>query len=159
MHKVNYMHKVSKKIVEYMEANSLNTLFVGKNAGLKDSINLGRINNQNFVSIPYNMLIQMLEYKCKLKGITFIVVNEAYTSKCSFMDNEKICKHKVYAGSRIRRGLFVTKNGLRLNADINGALNIMVLGCNKINVKRDALVIEPANMRFVVNPIRLTLSQ
>ena len=101
----------------------------------------------------------MLEYKCKLKGITFIVVNEAYTSKCSFMDNEKICKHKVYAGSRIRRGLFVTKNGLRLNADINGALNIMVLGCNKINVKRDALVIEPANMGFVVNPIRLTLSQ
>ena len=105
------------------------------------------------------MLIQMLEYKCKLKGITFITVNEAYTSKCSFIDNEKICKHKVYAGSRIRRGLFVTKNGLRLNADINGALNIMVLGCNKINVKRDALVIEPANMRFVVNPIRLTLSQ
>ena len=66
---------------------------------------------------------------------------------------------KYNVGSRIRRGLFVTKNGLRLNADINGALNIMVLGCNKINVKRDALVIEPANMRFVVNPIRLTLSQ
>ena len=142
-----------------METNSLNTLFVGKNVGWKDSINLGRTNNQKFVSIPYNMLIQMLEYKCKLKGITFIIVNEAYTSKCSFMDNEKICKHKIYAGSRIRRGLFVTKNGLILNADINGALNIMVLGCTKINVKRDALVIEPANMRFVVNPIRLTLSQ
>ena len=59
----DYMHKVSRKIVEYMEANSLNTLFVGKNVGWKDSINLGRTNNQNFVSIPYNMLIQMLEYK------------------------------------------------------------------------------------------------
>ena len=59
MHKVNYMHKVSRKIVDYMEANSLNTLFVGKNAGWKDSINLRKTNNQNFVSIPYNMLIQM----------------------------------------------------------------------------------------------------
>ena len=48
----DYMHKVSRKIVEYMEANSLNTLFVGKNVGWKDSINLGRANNQNFVSIP-----------------------------------------------------------------------------------------------------------
>ena len=142
-----------------MESNNINTLIVGKNVGWKDSIKLGHVVNQNFVSISYNMLIQMLEYKCKLKGITFIIVNEAYTSKCSFMGNEKICKHKVYAGSRIRRGLFVTKNGLRLNADINGALNIMVLGCTKINVKRDALVIEPANMRFVVNLIRLTLSQ
>lgn len=155
----DFMHKLSHAIVCYMESNNINTLIVGKNVGWKDSIRLGHVVNQNFVSIPYNMLIQMLEYKCKLKGITFIVVNEAYTSKCSFMDNEKICKHKVYAGSRIRRGLFVTKNGLKLNADINGALNIMVLGCTKINVKRDALVIEPANMMFAVNPIRLTLSQ
>ena len=93
MHKVNYMHNVSRKIVEYMEANSLNTLFVCKNVGWKDSINLGRTNNQNFVSITYNMLIQMLEYKCKLADINFILVNEAYTSKCSFLDREKISKH------------------------------------------------------------------
>ena len=72
-----------------MESNNINTLIVGKNVGWKDSIKLGHVVNQNFVSISYNMLIQMLEYKCKLKGITFIVVNEAYTSKCSFIDNEK----------------------------------------------------------------------
>ena len=153
------MHKSSDFIIKHCVEHKIANIVIGKNKEWKQEMNLGKKTNQNFVSIPYNMLIQMLEYKCKLKGITFIVVNEAYTSKCSFMDNEKICKHKVYAGSRIRRGLFVTKNGLRLNADINGALNIMVLGCNKINVKRDALVIEPANMRFVVNPIRLTLSQ
>ena len=78
------MHKLSIAIVQYMEANNLNTLIVGKNDGWKTNIEIGKVNNQNFVSIPYNMLIYMLEYKCKLHGIKMIKVNEAYTSKCSF---------------------------------------------------------------------------
>ena len=93
------MHKISCSIVEYMETNNLNTLFVGKNNGWKDSINISKTNNQNFVSVPYNMLIQMLDYKCKLAGINMVIVNEAYTSKCSFIDNEKICKHEIYKGN------------------------------------------------------------
>ena len=151
----DYMHKVSRKIVDYMEANSLNTLFVGKNVGWKDSINLGKTNNQNFVSIPYNMLIQMLEYKCKLAGINIVIINEAYTSKCSFLDSEKICKHDNYAGRRVKRGLFISSNGIKINADINGSLNIMVVGLKQLNVKRDVLVLEPANLRFVLNPVRV----
>ena len=151
----DYMHKVSRKIVDYMEANSLNTLFVGKNVGWKDSINLGKTNNQNFVSIPYNMLIQMLEYKCKLAGINIVIINEAYTSKCSFLDSEKICKHDNYAGIRVKRGLFISSNGIKINADINGSLNIMVVGLKQLNVKRDVLVLEPANLRFVLNPVRV----
>ena len=115
----DYMHKVSRKIVEYMAANSLNTLFVGKNVGWKDSINLGRTNNQNFVSIPYNMLVQMLEYKCKLAGINFVILNEAYTSKCSFLDREKISKHDIYACRRVKRGLFISSSGIMINADVN----------------------------------------
>ena len=151
----DYMHKVSRKIVDYMEANSLNTLFVGKNVGWKDSINLGKTNNQNFVSIPYNMLIQMLEYKCKLAGINIVIINEAYTSKCSFLDSEKICKHDNYAGRRVKRGLFISSSGIIINADINGSLNIMVVGLKQLNVKRDVLVLEPANLRFVLNPVRV----
>ena len=151
----DYMHKVSRKIVDYMEANSLNTLFVGKNAGWKDSINLGKTNNQNFVSIPYNMLIQMLEYKCKLAGINIVIINEAYTSKCSFLDSEKICKHDRYVGRRVKRGLFISSSGILINADINGSLNIMVVGLKQLNVKRDVLVLEPANLRFVLNPVRV----
>ena len=151
----DYMHKVSRKIVDYMEANSLNTLFVGKNVGWKDSINLGKTNNQNFVSIPYNMLIQMLEYKCKLAGINIVIVNEAYTSKCSFLDEETIQKHDTYKGKRIKRGLFVSSKGIKINADINGSLNIMVVGLKQLNVKRDVLVLEPANLRFVLNPVRV----
>ena len=151
----DYMHKVSRKIVDYIEANSLNTLFVGKNAGWKDSINLGKTNNQNFVSIPYNMLIQMLEYKCKLAGINVVIVNEAYTSKCSFLDRENISKHDSYAGRRVRRGLFISNRGILINADINGSLNIMVVGLKQLNVKRDVLILEPANLRFVLNPVRV----
>ena len=153
----DYMHKVSRKIVEYMEANSLNTLFAGKNVGWKDSINLGRTNNQNFVSIPYNMLIQMLEYKCKLVGINVVIVNEAYTSKCSFLDREKIIKHNSYAGRRIKRGLFISSSGIMINADVNGSLNIMRLGLEKQNVKLDVLeeILRPENKRFVFNPVRI----
>ena len=153
----DYMHKVSRKIVDYMEANSLNTLFVGKNVGWKDSINLGKTNNQNFVSIPYNMLIQMLEYKCKLAGINIVIVNESYTSKCSFLDGEKIQKHDIYKGKRVKRGLFISSKGIKINADINGSLNIMVVGLKQLNVKRDVLVLEPANLRFVLNPVRVCI--
>ena len=153
----DYMHKVSRKIVDYMEANSLNTLFVGKNVGWKDSINLGKTNNQNFVSIPYNMLIQMLEYKCKLACINVVIVNEAYTSKCSFLDKEKIAKHDSYAGRRIKRGLFISRSGIMINADINGSLNIMRIGLEKQNVKLDVLeeILRPENKRFVFNPVRI----
>ena len=151
------MHKVSRKIVEYMEANSLNTLFVGKNGGWKDRVNLGKINNQNFVSIPYNMLVQMLEYKCKLAGINVVIVNEAYTSICSSLDRERIGKHDNYAGKRIKRGLFISSSGILINADVNGSLNIMRLGLKKQIVKLDVIgeILRPENKRFVLNPVRL----
>ena len=153
----DYLHKLSCTIIKYMEANSLNTLFVGKNAGWKDSIDIGKVNNQNFVSIPYNMLIQMLEYKCKLHGIRFVVVNEAYTSKCSFLDNEKICKHDIYKGNRKERGLFITNKGIKINADVNASYNIMRLGLDKINVKLDVLEIRPENKRFMLNPVSISI--
>lgn len=155
----DYLHKLSCAIVKYMEANSLNTLFVGKNAGWKDSIDMGKVNNQNFVSIPYNMLISMLEYKCKLHGIRFVVVNEAYTSKCSFLDNEKICKHDIYKGNRKERGLFISNKGIKINADVNASYNIMRLGLDKINVKLDVLEIRPENKRFMLNPVSISIIQ
>ena len=153
----DYMHKLSSAIIQYMEANTLNTLIVGKNDGWKTNICIGRVNNQNFVSIPFNMLISMLEYKCKLAGINIILVNEAYTSKCSFLDEETIQKHDTYKGKRIKRGLFISSKGININADINGSLNIMVVGLKQLNVKRDVLVLEPANLRFVLNPVRVCM--
>ena len=153
----DYMHKLSSAIIQYMEANTLNTLIVGKNDGWKTNICMGRVNNQNFVLIPFNMLVYMLEYKCKLAGINIILVNEAYTSKCSFLDEETIHKHDTYKGKRVKRGLFISSKGIKINADINGSLNIMVVGLKQLNVKRDVLVLEPANLRFVLNPVRVCI--
>ena len=151
----DYMHKISHVIVSYMETNNLNTLFVGKNTGWKEGISIGKTNNQNFVSIPFNLLINMLNYKCKLIGIRMVVINEAYTSKCSFLDNEKICKHNIYQGKRIKRGLFLSHNGQKLNADINGSFNIMRLGIQKCNC--DVQNIVPTDKRFVYNPVRIKI--
>ena len=153
----DYMHKLSSAIIQYMEANTLNTLIVGKNDGWKTNIDMGRVNNQNFVLIPFNMLISMLEYKCKLAGINVVIVNEAYTSKCSFLDGEMIQKHNTYKGKRVKRGLFISSKGIKINADINGSLNIMVVGLKQLNVKRDVLILEPANLRFVLNPVRVCI--
>ena len=152
----DYMHKVSHLIVAYMETNNLNTLFVGKNSGWKEGINIGKTNNQNFVTIPYNLLIGMLDYKCKLSGIKMIILNEAYTSKCSFIDNEKICQHKTYYGKRTKRGLFESKYGHKLNADVNGSFNIMRLGIQKCNC--DVLNVVPADKRYVYNPVRIKIN-
>ena len=148
----DYMHKVSKSIIEYLESNNLNTLFVGKNTDWKDGVDLGRKNNQNFVSIPHNMLISMLSYKCKKAGIYMTTVNEAYTSICSFLDNETVAKHSKYKGEREKRGLFISNKKKKINADINGSYNIMRLGIIKRNC--DVSTVIPTDMRFVYNPVR-----
>jgi transposase len=67
----------------------------------------------------------MLQYKAKLEGINVILQEESYTSKCSFLDNEDIRNHVEYKGKRVKRGLFRTKLNRLINADLNGALNIL----------------------------------
>ena len=156
----DYLHKVTSKIVDYMETNSIHILFIGKNVGWKEGINLGVKMNQTFVSIHYNKLIEMLQYKCKLKGFKVVLINEAYTSKCSFLDNEPICKHETYKGKRIKRGLFQTQNGILINADINGSYNIMRLGIKKLNVKLDVLneiTSKPEYKRYVLCPVVVSI--
>ena len=124
--KVNdYLHKSSRLIVNYLVSNNISTLVIGKNKEWKQNANIGKRNNQNFIQIPHTRFIEMLTYKCKLEGITVIVKEESYTSKCSFMDNEPIKKHKVYLGKRVKRGLFQTKEKRLINADVNGSLNIL----------------------------------
>ena len=124
--KVNdYLHKTSRKIVNYLVSNNINTLFISKNKEWKQNINMGKRNNQNFVNIPFYKLIQMLLYKCALEGITVKEIEESYTSKCSFLDDEEINKPEEYKGKRIKRGLFKTAGGNTINADVNGGLNIL----------------------------------
>ena len=124
----DYLHKTSRRIVELMEQNNIGTCFIGHNKDWKQEINIGSKNNQNFVSIPYSLLINMLRYKIEEKGGVLFELNEAYTSKCSFLDNEEICKHEIYKGKRVKRGLFLSSDKKALNADINGSLNILKRG-------------------------------
>ena len=124
----DYLHKTSRRVVELMEQNNIGTCFIGYNKDWKQEVEMGKKNNQNFVSIPYSLLINMLRYKIEEKGGLLIELNESYTSKCSFLDNEEICKHETYKGKRIKRGLFLSESNKTINADINGSLNILKRG-------------------------------
>ena len=121
----DYLHKITTYIVNQAVSNHIGTIVVGYNKEWKQDTNIGSINNQNFVNIPFYKFISMLDYKCKLKGIIFKRITEEYTSKCSFVDDEEIVKHTTYAGRRINRELFKTKKGIIINADVNGAYNIL----------------------------------
>ena len=121
----DYLHKASTILVNQLVSNDLNTLIIGNNKGWKQDINIGKRNNQSFVQIPYSTFIKMIEYKCKLVGINVLITEESYTSKCSFLDSEDIKKQKEYKGKRIKRGLFKSSEGVLINADVNGSLNIL----------------------------------
>lgn len=121
----DYLHKSTRELVNFLVSNNISTLIVGYNEEWKKNINLGKRNNQTFVNIPFLTLIKQIEYKCKLEGINFILTEESYTSKCSFIDNEEVCKHENYLGKRVKRGLFKSKDGKIINADLNGSLNIL----------------------------------
>jgi putative transposase len=118
-------HKISRIIINYCVDNNLGTIIIGYNRSWKQKVNMGRINNQKFVQLPYFKLISQIQYKAKLVGIDVILEKESYTSKCSFLDNESIQKHNNYAGKRINRGLFRSKKGIILNADVNAGYNII----------------------------------
>lgn len=118
-------HKVSRQIVDILVEKKIGTLAVGYNAGWKQESDMGRKNNQKFVQMPFARLVGYLRYKCEMVGIDFVVHEESYTSKCDALAFEKICKHDKYVGRRVKRGLFRSSTGKFINADQNGALNIL----------------------------------
>nr|WP_293096015.1 transposase [Okeania sp. SIO2F4] len=124
-----YLHQASRIIINTLRENQIGTLVIGNNQKWKQEINLGKRNNQNFVQIPYHKFIEQLTYKAELVGIKVIINEESYTSKASFLDLDNIpnyqkgVKHK-FSGQRIKRGLYKSKNGLLINADLNGSYNI-----------------------------------
>ena len=123
--RINYcLHERSKELIELLASNGIIKLVIGYNKNWKQDINLGKRNNQNFVQIPFYTLIEYIKYKAEEKNIEVITCEESYTSKCSFLDDEEICKHEKYAGKRVKRGLFRSSNGHEINADINAAYNI-----------------------------------
>lgn len=154
----DYMHKASRFIVNLCLKNEAKQVFVGHNKEWKQNVVIGKKNNQNFVQIPFNAFIQMLKYKLSEENISLIELNEAYTSKCSFLDNEEICKHEEYLGRRIRRGLFKSSNGRILNADINGSLNILRKGLNN-EVKLFKAFFNPVKIKTIKESVDVSNDQ
>lgn len=121
----NLIHSIANRIIDYLLRKDISVLIIGHNTNWKQELNLGKVNNQNFVQLPFNMLINTLVFKCKVNGIECIVREESYTSKASFLDKDKICK-STFSGTRITRGTYKTKKGIYINADVNAACNILV---------------------------------
>jgi len=121
----DYLHKATNKVIQFCLDNELNTIVVGYNEFWKQKVNIGKVNNQKFVQIPFEKMLFMLKYKCEMNGINITTHEESYTSKCSFLDNEEIKKHDEYLGKRIERGMFKSRYGKLINADVNGSYNII----------------------------------
>lgn len=128
--KLSYeIHKITKFLTNYFDERDISKVIIGYNKGWKNGINLGRVTNQNFVSIPYTKFINQLTYKCQLLGITVITREESYTSKASFLDYDKMpdcagTTKLTFSGKRVKRGLYRSTTR-KINADVNGAYNIM----------------------------------
>lgn len=120
----NFIHHTSKFIVDYCIKNDVGNLVCGLNKEWKQSSQMSKKTNQNFIGIPYDMLIKQLEYKCKQNDIVFQTTEESYTSGTSFMDGEVPVKENYDKSRRVYRGLFEWSNGY-INADVNGSLQIM----------------------------------
>ena len=122
----------SNRLMDILVNEGISTLVIGHNKNWKNKINIGKVNNQNFVSIPFSKVIDIIKYKAEDHGIKCIEQEESYTSKASFLDNDNIPtfnedenqKH-TFSGKRITRNLYQTKNNKIIDADLNGALNIM----------------------------------
>lgn len=121
----DYMHLVSRRIVEYLQKYDIDTLVIGLTKEWKDGINMGHVNNQNFASIPHDKLIKQLQYKCENVGINCIITEEEYTSGTSFLDDELPIEENYNIKRRIKRGVFQSNDGTKLNADVNASLQII----------------------------------
>lgn len=128
----NYIGYYTNKLIKILRDEKISKLVVGYNKGWKEKINIGVINNQNFVSIPFRKILEILRYKLEDNGIEYKEQEESYTSKASYLDNDNIPIYKennyteyIFSGKRVKRGLYKTNKGQIINADLNGALNIL----------------------------------
>jgi IS605 OrfB family transposase len=154
----DYIKKSARLIINHCITNDVGTLIVGYNSDFKRNINLGKSTNQQFTQISFGALREQLENLCEQYNIKYVEQEESYTSKASFLDNDNIPtfgphntnKYK-FSGKRIKRGLYKSAEGLILNSDINGALNIMKKSKQNINIDKlcIGLLASPIRLRIV----------
>ena len=116
-----YIHKCSSKTIKIALENNCNTIVIGDFKGIKRN----KKHMKYFATIPYITLINQIKYKAKRSGIKVVMINESYTSGCSCVDDYEVSKKCYNKKRRKKRGNFVTNNGFNINADVNGAYNIL----------------------------------
>jgi putative transposase len=126
----HYLHTTSRRIIDLLVAEGIGTLIIGKNDEWKQEIALGKRNNQHFVNVPHARFIAMLTYKAELVGVQVVVTEESYTSQASFLDSDSLPVYgttpvPTFSGRRVKRGLYRAADGTPINADVNGAYNII----------------------------------
>jgi putative transposase len=129
----DYMHKATSIVVKTCVKHGISKVVVGDVVKSLNRINLGKRTNQNFVNLSLGQFIDVLGYKLGSHGIELVVADESYTSKASFLDDDKMPKRynpkakkkQTFSGSRVKRGLYKSSNGTLFNADANGAYNIL----------------------------------
>ncbi len=159
-HKVNdYLNKAARYIVDWCRDNGISKIVVGYNPTLKQGVNMGSRNNQNFTHIPIFTLKRKLQSLCERYGIEWVEQEESYTSKASSLDGDALATWNAdnpvkyeFSGKRIKRGLYRTAEGGLINADCNGALNII----RKHTSKLDEFLGE--FKRCLAQPLRVTIS-
>ena len=125
-HKIDdYMHKASSYLIKYAQSNRFHTIVIGNNKGWKQKTGMSKKVNQTFVGIPHMRFIEMVQYKAQNVGIKVMLTEESYTSGTSFLDEECPIKANYNKKRRVHRGLFVSNTGRKINADVNGAYQIM----------------------------------
>jgi putative transposase len=146
------LHTASRRIIDLLVAEGIGTLCIGKNPLWKQEAHMGKRNNQNFVSVPHARFIALLAYKAELVGIQVCITEESYTSKASFLDADPLPVYgaqdiPAFSGRRVKRGLYRAADGTPINADVNGAYNII----RKVAPKAFA----QGSRGCVVHPMRL----
>jgi len=127
----HYFHCASRHIVDWCKDHNIDTIVIGENKGWKQESNMGKVTNQNWVSIPHNMLKEQIEYKAEEYGIKVVFNEESYTSKSSFLDRDDIPKYDGeehdydFSGYRTNRGMYKSYEHGEIHADVNGAYNII----------------------------------
>lgn len=142
----DFYHKASKAITDYLKENEVHTLFIGYNKGWKNESQLSKQVNQTFIQIGHYEFVQILTYKAEEAGITVKMVSEEYTSGTSFLDGEEPTQENYNKNRRVHRGLFISNNGIEINADVNAAYQILSKGSdyrwkfNTVNLGKESLI-------------------
>lgn len=137
------IHKATKEIVRNLIDKRISTVVIGNSIGWKNRVGFDKKTKQNFTNIPFTKFISQMKYKCELVGIEVIIQEESYTSKASFVDGDDIPVYEAnsdkkykFSGKRTKRGLYKHKSGGKINADVNGAYNILFKGFPEDLTKR-----------------------